>query len=356
VSRVALNLLTLVPGRIGGSETYARSLCAALADVATGDVEALVSRLAPDAGSGLSTRIIDAYPAGSSPVARLAAYGAARLLPGVRRELELERYDVVHFPLTAMVPPANGTATVVTVHDVQHLVMPGYFSTATRAYRRLAYTTSTRRATRVIAISTHVAETLVERLGIPTEQITVVHSGIDHTRFAPPAAANVREPILLYPSFPWRHKNHPRLFEAFALVRRRHPDLRLVLTGPGHAPQPPSSGIDVRGYVSLDELVSLYRRASALVFPSLYEGFGQPLLEAMASGCPVAASNASAIPEICGGAARLFDATGPEAIAEAIEDVLATPAPWVERGLARAATFSWEATARSTEGVYREVA
>ncbi len=297
MTRVAIGLLTLVPGKIGGSETHVRSLCAALAVHGTEEVEALVSRLAPDAGAGLRTRVVRAYPAGSSAGARLAAYGVATLLPGVRREMALERYDVVHFPLTAMVPPVSQPATVVTVHDVQHLVMPEYFSTATRLYRRLAYTGATRRATRIVAISSHVAETLVERLAVLPERVSVVHSGINHAWFSPDTNV-AREQFLLYPSFPGGTRTMHDCSRPSPSSVAGGPSLRLVLTGPDVLRSPRSSGIDVRGFVALDELVSLYRRASALVFPCLYEGFGQPLLEAMACGCPVAASDAAAIPEI----------------------------------------------------------
>jgi glycosyltransferase involved in cell wall biosynthesis len=97
------------------------------------------------------------------------------------------------------------------------------------------------------------------------------------------------------------------------------------------------------------------RRASALVFPSLYEGFGLPPLEAMACGCPVACANVAALPETVGDAARLFDPHDARAIADAVLDVLGDPAPWVERGLARAAAFSWERTARETDAVYEEL-
>ncbi len=240
---------------------------------------------------------------------------------------------------------------MVTVHDVQHLVMPQFFSRATRLYRRFAYEGSARRARVVIAISEHVRETLLARVGLSPENVVVVHSGVDHHRFTPPPLPR-REPFLLYPSFPWPHKNHALLLEAFALLRRRHPDLRLVLTGGSHTAYAPADGVDAPGFVSADQLVELYRTASAMVFPSLYEGFGQPLLEAMACGCPVAAADAAAIPEVCGGAARLFDPTRPEAIAEAVEEVLARPAPWEARGLARAQAFSWDNTARATDDVY----
>ena len=137
-------------------------------------------------------------------------------------------------------------------------------------------------------------------------------------------------------------------------MRRERPELRLVLTGGGHAGAVPE-GVEARGAVSMEELVGLYRRAAMLVFPSLYEGFGQPPLEAMACGCPVACSDVASLPEVVGDAARLFDPNEPEAIAAAVLDVLAAPEEWSARGLERAKLFSWEATARAHEAVYREL-
>ena len=110
------------------------------------------------------------------------------------------------------------------------------------------------------------------------------------------------------------------------------------------------------GRVSGEELVRLYRTAAALVFPSLYEGFGQPPLEAMACGCPVACSSAASLPEVCGDAAQLFDPRSIDEMVAAVEDVLLHPAIWSERGLRQAAGFTWEATARAHDAVYRELA
>jgi glycosyltransferase involved in cell wall biosynthesis len=140
-------------------------------------------------------------------------------------------------------------------------------------------------------------------------------------------------------------------------VRQARPELRLVLTGTGlerlsNIPE----GVDLRGRVSREELAGLYRSASALVFPSLYEGFGQPPLEAMACGTPVAASRAGSLPEVCADAAFYFDPTSAEEIAEAIVAVLDRPDQLIRRGLDRAASFTWDATARRHDDVYRALA
>ena len=137
-------------------------------------------------------------------------------------------------------------------------------------------------------------------------------------------------------------------------MRRARPELRLVLTGTGLerlGRVPP--GVDVRGHVPREELARLYRTASALVFPSLYEGFGQPPLEAMAPGLPVAVARAGALPEVCRDAAVYFDPTSVNEIAEAMLAVLERPDQLIARGLARAARFTWDATAKHHDDVYR---
>ena len=111
----------------------------------------------------------------------------------------------------------------------------------------------------------------------------------------------------------------------------------------------------MKGHVARAEVAALMRRAAALVFPSLYEGFGLPPLEAMASGCPVACSDRASLPEVVGDAARLFDPTDPQAIATAVDEVLGDPAPWIELGLERVQAFDWDETAQLTEDVYFEL-
>jgi glycosyltransferase involved in cell wall biosynthesis len=241
----------------------------------------------------------------------------------------------------------------VTLHDLQHLDLPRLFSRAERAFRAVAWHRSVRGARLIVVPSAFVRDRAVELLGVDASRVRVIHHGIDHPTFAPDPSVE-REPLLVYPARAWPHKNHARLFEAFELLRRSRPGLRLVLTGGGHFDALPD-GVEVRGLVPREELVSLLRRASAMVFPSLYEGFGQPPLEAMACGCPVACSDAASLPEVCGDAARYFHPDDPRQIAAAVEDVLSAPAEWSRKGLARAATFTWDASARAHDEAYRAV-
>ncbi len=184
----------------------------------------------------------------------------------------------------------------------------------------------------------------------------MIHHGIDHERFRP--GDEPREDFLLYPARRWPHKNHARLFEAFSRVRaarlRGYGSCSREASGVGYALP---DGVEALGIVPGEELASLYRRASALVFPSLYEGSGsRRSREAMACALPGRrAPNAASLPEVCGDAARLFPPEDPAAIAAAVEEVLEQPSPWRERGLARAAGFTWERSARAHEAVYREL-
>jgi glycosyltransferase involved in cell wall biosynthesis len=278
---------------------------------------------------------------------------AAMISPRLRRELELDQLGGLHFPLTAAIPPTSRPPTAVTLHDLQHELLPHSFSRGERAWRRLVYRPSLYRARVVIVPSEHVRETAVEKLGLDPSRVHVIPHGVDHECFRP--GNGERQPFLLYPANHWPHKNHERLFEAFALLRREQPELTLVLTGSGHDRRPLPAGVEARGFVSRPELANLYASASALVFPSLYEGFGQPPLEAMASGCPVAAAAVGSLPEVCGDAARYFDPASSEGIAGAVLDVLAHPEPYVERGLRRAAEYSWDRCARDHEQVYCEL-
>jgi glycosyltransferase involved in cell wall biosynthesis len=348
---VGISLLTLVPGVVGGSETYARELVRALARVGELEYRVFVPAIAEDAADGLPSRTVRAYRAGRSMPARIAAMSLAAAAPGrVRRQLELDSLDAIHFPLSVMLPPVSRPAAVTTVLDVQHELYPQFFSRAELAYRRAVYGWTVRKSRLVITISEHAKRGLVERLGLDPARVRAIHLGLDHSRFRPdPDVA--REEFLLYPAMPWPHKNHARLFEAFARVRARRPGLRLVLTG---WDKPAPEGVEARGRVSPEDLVGLYRRAAALVFPSLYEGFGQPPLEAMACGCPVACSNAASLPEVVGDAARLFDPLSVEDMAAAIEDVLDAPNDRSCRGVERARLFSWDECARRHEEVYRE--
>jgi glycosyltransferase involved in cell wall biosynthesis len=352
---VALSMLTLVPGGMGGSETYARELTRQLATVSNLSATAWVPESAAGFSEGIPERVLSRVHGGPTTIDRLRMVATATVLGRqIRRELADAR--VVHFPFTVPVPrPSKRQAFVQTLLDVQHLDLPQLFSRAELVYRRHFYEGAARRADAVITISEFAKLRMVELLGLDPAKIHVAHLAVDIDQFTPYLGS--RENFVLYPARGWQHKNHARLIEAMRIVRAERPEIGLVLTGGaldnlGDLPR----WVDRRGLVSGNELKDLYRSAAVLAFPSLYEGFGLPPLEAMASGLPVAASNAGSIPEVCGDAAVLFDATDPAAIAEGILDALSRGSKLAERGLTHVQNFTWKKCRDVHVDVYRRVA
>ncbi len=351
--RVALPLVNLVPGAMGGSETYVRELAAGLATVDGLDPVALTTPLARGAGRGMREAVSRTARGGDTTLGRLLLQASARMDPGLRRELA--KVDVVHYPLSVVAPRAPGRVPViVTIHDVQHLELPGLFSRPERLYRRATYDRAALRSSAVITMSEFSRRAILSHLDVAPERVHAIPLGVDPS-FRP--RPGPKGDYVLYPARPWPHKNHPALIEAMTLVRRTLPDLRLVLTGGGlDALGALPSWVDRRGLVPHEELVSLYQGASCLAFVSSYEGFGLPVIEAMAAGCPVASSDAGSLPEVCGEAAVLFDARDPAAIADAIARACRAGDSAIEAGLARARGYTWESCVRAHEELYREVA
>lgn len=362
---VALALLTLFPGRSGGTETYARALVREFGrGRAAGPMTLLVSeRVARALGDpGLPMHVVSSYRTGDSAATRLLAMTFAGLAPRLTGRDVPAGIDVVHYPVTVPIPRVDGAATVVSLNDVQHHELPEFFSTAERRYRRWAYDGAARRADEVLTLSEHARGQIVERLGVPPDHVTAIPCAVDHDRFSPQpgeldSQLDLPERFLLYPANLWPHKNHERLLRAHALAGLG--DVDLVLTGQTYGRLLPGAAhgrVRHLGHVPFERLPALYRRATAMVFPSLFEGFGMPLVEAMASGCPVAASASGAIAETCGDAALLFDPEDEEAIAGAMRRIVEDEelrARLRADGLLRAAGFRWDDVAARHVEVYR---
>ncbi|GAA3874154.1 hypothetical protein GCM10022381_16240 [Leifsonia kafniensis] len=339
--RVALSMLTFVPGGMGGSETYARELATQLGTSPDVSATAFLPDSARGFGQGLPEVGVPGLRAGSSTADRLRTL--ARLtLRGRALRRSMASADLVHYPFTVPAPrPGRKQVFVQSLLDVQHLELPQMFSKSELAYRRYFYEGAARRADAVITISHFAKQRMVEMLGLEADRIHVAQLGVDTSKFIPNLGE--RENFVLYPARGWAHKNHAALIEAVGIARRSNPDLRLVLTGGsldtlGELPE----WVDRRGLVSEEELLSLYRTAGALVFPSLYEGFGLPPLEAMSSGCPVAVSNAGSLPEVVGDAAVLFDPRDVESIAAGIAESLSRGSELAVAGVEHVKKFTWE--------------
>jgi glycosyltransferase involved in cell wall biosynthesis len=371
---VGLNLVFLVPGETGGMEVAVRELIPALRREAP-DVRltAFVNREAAEAGEGPWSELI---PSVTVPVraGRRVEWvrGEQQLLPRLARR---ERVDVLH-SLASTAPGWGRFRRVVTVHDLIHRVHPEAHAGVLPHGMRLLVRLATSRSDRVIAVSRHTRDDLVRLLGVAPGKIDVVPQGMGRTAEAVAVApldegavrrwldAGSRQ-LVLSVSAKRPHKNLARLLEALALVPAER---RPVLVLPGYPTwheaelrsRASSLGVaaDVRflGWVSAAELEGLYAAARCFVFPSLYEGFGLPVLEAMRRGLPVACSDRSSLPEVAGDAALLFDPESPRAIADALERLLGDSALAAELAAAgpfQAARFSWEATARGVLASYR---
>lgn len=283
------------------------------------------------------------------------------------------RYDLLHFPYDSCVAWKRG-AFIVTVHDVKPLI----FGTDTgrsrfslnRLIERLLVRDKWARIDHVLTDSHCSRRDIVQRLGVPAERITVVYPGVEQERFAPvmPTGREGRRPYVLCVAGADPTKNVEVLVEAFARLPHPIRDAHdLVLTGDFRRrvdlhERVRQAGIEKQtiftGVVGDDQLVDLYQRAALFVFPSLYEGFGFPVLEAMACGCPVISSDASSLPEVVGDAAILVDPSDVEGFTRRMGQVLTDAdrrQDMRERGLAHATQFSWDRTARETVAVYRRV-
>lgn len=295
------------------------------------------------------------------------------------RELTSLDADVIHHPLTVLNPRGLSIPSVLTFHDLQQEYFPEFFSSAELRRRAATYALSVREARSIIAISNHAKECLLARYELPSEKIHVIYHGVAKCfqRIQDPICCAevvcrylLEKPFIIYPAATWLHKNHLRLLAAVrVLIDRGLFDGELLLTGaPMDAHLQVLSEIYrlrlekyVRwlGYVPSEDLPVLYSLARLMIFPSLFEGFGLPVIEAMACGCPVVCSDTTSLPEVAGDAACLVDPNSVEGIAEGLSALWGNDAELLnfsQKGLVRAAFFSWKKTALETIEVYRKVA
>jgi glycosyltransferase involved in cell wall biosynthesis len=331
-----------------GNETYIRELLRELAG------------RAPDLRLAAVTRHPELVPEGIERVELRARHQIVRMsvqLPALLRKL---RPRVAHFQHA--LPLGYSGPSVVTVHDLSFERDPDLMGVRDRFVFRTTVPRSARRASRVIVVSERTKHDLIDLAGVPAERIVVVPNGVGEP-FGPDGPHANGQPYALVVGSLERRKDPLTAVEGFALLGSD--DLRLVFAGPdrgdGAAARTAAARrgleqrVEFKGHVSDDELAALYRGAACLVFASRDEGFGLPLLEAMASGVPVVATRAGALPEIAGDAAILVEPGNPVALAGGIERALADRERLVAAGFDRARQFTWAETAERTLAVYREL-
>lgn len=247
-----------------------------------------------------------------------------------------------------------------TVHDLVPVLFPETMSTWSRVYTRATLRSVVSAADVIVAVSHTTANDLNRLLRVSADRIRVVWSGVDEVfvegvEARPPQIA---KPYVLFVGTPEPRKNLPRLAQAVSLLRSRGFRERLVVAGGGGWGNMtiPSDGVDLIGPVSDRELAGLYAHASCLALPSLYEGFGLTVVEAMAAGAPVVASRAGALPEISGSAAVLVDPYDVSSIASGIERAILERESLIALGSERVKQFRWDRTAEAMTEIYRAIA
>lgn len=362
---VGLNCVFLVPGETGGMEFAARELVRAL--VALGaQVTVFVGRDAAEEDFGAPTVVLDCAASSRRDWVR----GEQLLLPGAASR---SGCDVVH-SLAATGPVRGRFRRVVTVNDLHYAVAPEAHHGGRQLGMRVLVPLAVRAAREVIVPSETTRDDVLARLPVGPAHVHVVPLGPGQlSRVAPTPQDELRarlelgrRPVLLTLSAPRPHKNVDGILRALALIDEAE---RPVLVAPGYATPylnelralAAELAVDVRftGWVGDADLEGLFGLATAFVFASKHEGFGLPVVEAMARGVPVVCSGTGAVGEVAGDGAVLFDPSDPAAIAAALLPVLRDPSLRVAmtaRGAARVSGFSWARHARATQAVYERAA
>lgn len=365
--KIGINLLQLNPGKIGGMERYIRTLIRHILEEHV-EIELFLF---------VTTESISTFPDDVPGVSKIlidhATYGKT-----IFSSIVQEGISLYFCPLLVIDPVLIHIPTVVCIPDMQHEYFPEFFTDEILAWRRLHFKASADAATGILTLSHYSAETISAKLGVSSDKVHAVHLAADDAFGVTTTLAEkdrVRAKYALpeifgyYPANTWPHKNHLCLLDALVAYRTAHgsPPV-IVLTGAMTTGSDPLTKevcqrdlqdfVRFIGYVPHEDLPVLYQCAQFLVFPSLFEGFGLPVVEAMMSDCPVICSNTTSLPEVAADAALYFDPLRPDQIADAMYRVLHDAGIRKElltNGRSRAAEYSWRSTAEQTVAIFNAV-
>jgi glycosyltransferase involved in cell wall biosynthesis len=347
--RIVLDVAPLSHQRTGVGN-YVRGSLQGLVEASVGDHEVLA--FAPASRRGKHQ--IEAALDGIDVVHRLPVLPAAHALRTLwsragrpPAERVLGRFDVFHFS-DWMYPPQRGGIRSTMVHDLVPLHFPDWVHARTRRMHGAKYRHAARACDVVMVNSRFTGDDVVATLGVPSEKIHVAYPGVDHGFTPDGAPADLGRPYALTVATLEPRKNLATLLDAYRLLDGS--DLALAVAGAagwGDQPSLNAPGVLKLGYTPHAELPDLYRGASVFVYPSLFEGFGMPVVEAMACGVPCVVSSHASLDEACGDAAVRADPRDPDALARAIQRAIAERADLVPRGLEHARGFTWLANGRA---------
>jgi glycosyltransferase involved in cell wall biosynthesis len=366
---IGINALYLLPGKVGGAETYTRNLVKWLAAIdSTNKYSIFINKESVGIFESLApgfTVVPCPIKATSRPTRIL---WEQFILPFQVRSRKID--ILLSTGLTS--PFFCPGKSVLVLYDLQHVNQPQNFHRMYLLFLKSIIYASAKSADGIITISNHVKSDIVKFYRIAPEQIAVSHLGVDRGLFndhRPPSSLAVKqryglpERYLLYAAASLPHKNHARLFEALLHARKQIPDLKLVLIGARDKGEDVlvekirhfglESEVILLGWVPFEDVPFIYQGCEAFVFPTLHEGFGLPIIEAMACGVPVICSRMEPLMEVAGDAALFVDPLDPKDIGRGVVSILSDPSArseLIRKGFERAKAFAWEETARKTVG------
>lgn len=369
--RIGINTLYYIPGEVGGTETYLKGLLYGLSSIDRKNEYILFTHHKNHDDLNLQASNFTKILCDTTARSRFQRIVFEQLkLPKI---LEKSNIDILHSP-GYIAPLRAQCIQLVTIHDMQYFYYPQYFPKTKLLYWKTFIPLSARKCHVILTVSEHSKADIHKLLKISNSNIFVTHVGSKFSILAfnktqPDdnilSKHNIKTPYLLSVASLLPHKNLDRLVKSYALLNipREH---QLVLVGLKRNAWSKIKNVlreykispekvILTGYVTDNELLSLYKRASLLILPSLFEGFGIPLIEAMENGCPVAASQKTAIPEILNDAGMLFNPEDPNDIAEKIMAILADESfrqSLIQKGKERASLFTWENVAQKTLKAY----
>jgi glycosyltransferase involved in cell wall biosynthesis len=339
-----------------GIGNYMLGMLGGLAEVAAGRQELVFFAPTGPRNAGRVREALDGIPGERRIVVLPPPSNVWRKLWSRSQVLAVERIvgplDVFHFS-DWMYPPQRAGLRTTTVHDLGPIHHPDWVDAATRALHVPKAKHAAETCDLMFANSRYTADDVERTLGVSAERLVVAHPGI-HERFTHEGEkANLGSPYLFTAASFEPRKNLETLLKAFALVRARRPELQLAIAGTGSEAE--TNGVRLLGYVADEDLPPLYRGAEAFVFPSLFEGFGIPVVEAMACGTPAVVSSHPSLDEASGDAAIRADPKSPEEIATGIERAITEGPALAPRGIEHAKLFTWRACGEAMLRGYESV-
>ena len=374
--RVGIVAFGFHPGETGGTESYLRNLVSGLQRYDRSNTYTLVVRKeyleeAKNMVHSKSWRVVGLNTDYSIFVRALRKFRIISRSNESQIAAAIDRigFDLVHFPMQTIYPYGIKAKKILTFHDMQEKHYPEFFSDEELKFRKNNYEKSAKEADKIITISNYTKEDIKKYYPMQTYDkcITVYHGTDQYKRV--PTIKNIsnNNEYFYYPAATWPHKNHERLLKAFARLLKKNPRYKLVLTG---LKRQKSESVDklidklkigesvvIMGYLPYDELQNVFQKAYAMVYPSLFEGFGLPVLEAMYLGIPVLCSNATSLTEVAGDAAIYFNPASIKEMTMAMEKIIQDKKlrqNLIHKGHSRAKKFSIKKMIGDTINVYEQ--